>query len=757
MESQVTAFHAFLQYEEDKATRAISESREAVTFEASTDSEQPHHGQAGLVQEKSHVGYVANNIDHHDAVASPVVEHISDLESWDPPLLPSLRRHVKWLPINTPSCFYEDLQAMNEFKIEQQTRRRSAICLGLAAGYIFAVLLAALKAPLLFSSGPRGALFDLVQAARRPAVKSTALPLLSPTMPTIHSSAIVMHPINSTSNSVFPQAHPKTSYSSITYLSVELCFLPWGHQRPTSMAVSTFVKSRELVIIIPSSDKQARMTITSSVVSSSHPVNITLYLGTQSHGHSIATTLSTIGSPKHVVTIPAHERIAPSTIDKYSTAPANTSIVANSYSSHAMPCAPTAEWYPFMADASIELLSLPRWAYQHPASMNLSTIISPKAIVVFQHQATRIVLNDTVSDSAELMSHLVALDPTQVIKIKHISKPFQPRQPLLKMDLAAIIGHPTAPANATLTTDSRSSSTLPCTQTADRFSSMGYASVELLLPPWSFRHPASMALSTIVSPKAIVMVARHQATARIALNAAVAESAELMSRSAAPDPAQAIEITPTSELSRPRQLLLMMDRAAIIGHPTAPSNTCLTTDSNLNSILPCSQTTEQYSSMAYASVELLLPPWSFRHPASMALSTIVSQRAIVILQHQPTMIAPNVSDSAQLRSQSTSSGALHIVMGGKHCLIRFASVSTIEHGVLLLPQHQHPASPPPPDPPPGLSQHGQFWGCHCGGALAVAYLLESLLPPPEPPPAHMFLGWVFALCCLMSDVPSLLS
>ena len=83
------AFHTFLQCEQDQATQKIAKSGKAVTFEASTDSEQPHHDQARLAQKKSHDSYIANNGDHHDNVASPIGEYISDVDFWDPPPLPA--------------------------------------------------------------------------------------------------------------------------------------------------------------------------------------------------------------------------------------------------------------------------------------------------------------------------------------------------------------------------------------------------------------------------------------------------------------------------------------------------------------------------------------------------------------------------------------------------------------------------------------------------------------------------------------------
>jgi len=558
METHVVAFHAFLQYEEDKATREIAKSREAVTFEESTDSKQLHHGQAELAQEKSQDGYVADSDDHHDDGASSRGSHIADLESWDPPLLPDLRKHVEWLPINTPSRFYEDLQAMNEFKTEQQARRRSALFRWLVAGIMFAALLATAASALLFKRGQS-------EAVVMPAVKSTALPLLSPTIPAISSSVIAMPPTNSTR----PQYRSDSALSPLTSLKA-------------------------------------------------------------------------------------------------------------SYSS--------------MIYSSVELL-LPPWAFRHPASMALSTIVSPRAIVIFP-QATRIAPNITVAESAELRSQSSGPDPVQV-KIAPTSKPSLPRRrPLLMMDHAAmIVEHPTVPTNSSITmTNSCSSHALPYTQTAERSASMAFASVELLITP----------------------------------------------------------LAPTSKTSLP-----MMDLSAmIVGHPTVPINCSITiTDSCSSHALPCSQTANGFSSMPYASVEILLPPWAYHHPASLTLSTIVSPRVIAISHHQPTTIALNVSESDRLRrSRSTSSSTLPIVMS-QQVLIRFAAVPTISQGALLLPQHQHAAALPPPDPPPGLSRSGRFRGCHCGGALPVAYLLESPLPPPEPPPGALVVAVLgLGVCIVLFDV-----
>jgi len=117
-----------------------------------------------------------------------------------------------------------------------------------------------------------------------------------------------------------------------------------------------------------------------------------------------------------------------------------------------------------------------------------------------------------------------------------------------------------------------------------------------------------MALLTIVSPKVIVIF-QHQAT-RIAPDVTVSESAELRSRSAGPDPVQ-VKIAPTSKPSLPRcRQLLMMDHAAmIVEHPTAPTNTSITmADPFSDRTFPYTQTAEQYASMSYASVELLLTP-----------------------------------------------------------------------------------------------------------------------------------------------------
>ena len=201
-----------------------------------------------------------------------------------------------------------------------------------------------------------------------------------------------------------------------------------------------------------------------------------------------------------------------------------------------------------------------------------------------------------------------------------------------------------------------------------------------------------------------------------------------------------------AESSLPWRPLSKTDHAAHIGHQTTPTSNSILTDSYSSShSFSCVQTAERYDSMACASVELLLPPGAYQHPASMSLSTNISPGAIVIIQQAATRIAPNVAKSAALKSRLTASSAIPIL------------VPTIAQGTPLLPQHQHPAVPPP-----SLSQGGRlrFWGYHCGGApLTLQYLLELPLPPPEPPPAHSlwpFLGWAVALCCLMSDILSLL-
>ena len=56
---------------------------------------------------------------------------------------------------------------------------------------------------------------------------------------------------------------------------------------------------------------------------------------------------------------------------------------------------------------------------------------------------------------------------------------------------------------------------------------------------------------------------QHKATATISLNATAAESAELISWYAAPEPVQ-VKITPICKSSTPRPSLLVMDRAAIV-------------------------------------------------------------------------------------------------------------------------------------------------------------------------------------------------
>ena len=227
METHTAAFHLFLQCEEDKATRAIAEPRAVFASEASTDTEQLHHGQR-LPKKKSYDGYFAEN---DEDVASRIGKHsISNLESWDPPLLPALRKHVKRLPIDTPSQFYEDLQAMNEFKMEQQARQHSAIFRWFMAGIMFtAVLIAMAMVGLPINSSLPRATDILTQ------------PSLTQPMPTIPRSAILTLPMSSTMLNC--SSPPKTSYSSMMiYLGVELLF-----QQAATTIASNVAESTELV------------------------------------------------------------------------------------------------------------------------------------------------------------------------------------------------------------------------------------------------------------------------------------------------------------------------------------------------------------------------------------------------------------------------------------------------------------------------------------------------------------------------------
>ena len=150
--------------------------------------------------------------------------------------------------------------------------------------------------------------------------------------------------------------------------------------------------------------------------------------------------------------------------------------------------------------------------------------------LLFQQTATRIA--PTVAETTELESPLVAADDPIQVKIMFFAEPCLSGRPLLMMDRAAHVGHQTMPTSDSIWTDSYSSGrSFSCVQVAERYDSMACASVELLLPPWAYRHPASIALSTIVGPGAIDIF--QQAATWIAPN--VAESTELESRSVATD------------------------------------------------------------------------------------------------------------------------------------------------------------------------------------------------------------------------------
>ena len=120
---------------------------------------------------------------------------------------------------------------------------------------------------------------------------------------------------------------------------------------------------------------------------------------------------------------------------------------------------------------------------------------------------------------------------------------------------------------------------------------------------------------------------------------------------AAEDPIQ-VEIMIFAEPCLSGRPLLMTDRAAHVGHQTMPTSDSIWSDSYSSSrSFSCVQVAERYDSMAHASVELLLPPWAYRHPASTALSTIVGPGAIDIFQQAATRISPNVAESAALMSR----------------------------------------------------------------------------------------------------------
>ena len=76
-----------------------------------------------------------------DDEASLLSKNIADLDAWDSPLLPSLRKHVELLPFGTPAQFLGALRAINEFKTEQ-ARQRCTIFRWTVAGMAWAALIA---------------------------------------------------------------------------------------------------------------------------------------------------------------------------------------------------------------------------------------------------------------------------------------------------------------------------------------------------------------------------------------------------------------------------------------------------------------------------------------------------------------------------------------------------------------------------------------------------------------------------------------
>ena len=252
-ETGLTAFHAFLDCQEFTASRAI-----AAATEPRARLDDDEYDDYGLLQQgqgsECEVGYdcYSYRADDDDSLLG---EHILHLDDWDPPLLPSLMKYVERLPIGTPVQSFEDLQAMNEIRIEraQRTRTRRWIGAGIS---VLAVLVWTVIVHLKSIKGLESP--DFIQFERsKPSIMSSEL-----TMPAlVHRgtnasstaiSTVVRYPTRlptSPSASLpilmhFVHLSETTAHSSMTHGHViELKLLPLVvHQHnPATTALSTSV------------------------------------------------------------------------------------------------------------------------------------------------------------------------------------------------------------------------------------------------------------------------------------------------------------------------------------------------------------------------------------------------------------------------------------------------------------------------------------------------------------------------------------
>ena len=381
METQVTAFHAFLQCEDDKALRAIT----AVTAEDTTDDNDDDDNDDKLLQQdqgqaqaqdprlEEEEGYECYDADNE---ASLLSKNITDLDTWDPPLLPSLRKHIERLPIGTLTQFFEDLRAMNEFKTEQARRHRT-IFRWTVAGMACAVLIAmAMVAgfPFVNSACPTTILDHQIRA--------TSVPSLEPTVTSqlrmLHWSTNVMQNSSSIAALGLPLqvSQSEARHSLMIYSKSELLLPAWAHRHSASMALSTIVSPRALAIV---PQQAARIIATNIMVNASEE----LLIHSKSQPFGSSSDLSIIVSPRALAIYHMRARIIPPSMVN-STAglfwhsmgtfrqPALPTVLLSSVVCPTDLCAQTTS-----TEQTFTLNRAQRW---NPASTALSAIVSSRMI-----------------------------------------------------------------------------------------------------------------------------------------------------------------------------------------------------------------------------------------------------------------------------------------------------------------------------------------------------------------------------------------
>ena len=391
METQVAAFHAFLQCEEDKASRAIAAAAAAeATVEGTNDDDvkllQQGQGQAhdpGLQELEDQKNdcecYVA------DDESSFLSKSISDIDAWDPPLLPCLRKHVERLPIGTPTQFLEDLRVMNEIKTEQ-ARRRHTIFRWIVAGMAFAALIATAKV----------AGFPFVSSVRPPTI-SDDLPPLEPTV-TSQELRMLHHLTNEMprNSSIEALALPlqlsqsQSRHSRLIYSKVELLLPPWAHRHPASMALSTINSPRALAIVpqqaarIIATENTDNVTVNASEEPLIHSKN--LLIGSSS-------ALTTFVSPRALAIYHKRARVIPPSMVN-----STAGLFLHSAGTFWQPASPRVPLSSVVRptdhrvqDTSTEQTSTLNRAQRSPPSTPLSATVISRALAIYHQRRARMI------------------------------------------------------------------------------------------------------------------------------------------------------------------------------------------------------------------------------------------------------------------------------------------------------------------------------------------------------------------------------